>query len=204
MKEPPIRTNVPVCKRGSGSQIAEFGPALFIFFVLVFFPLVNLFAYTVGVATATLIAHQCSTAAAVSQTYADALTATSATAQNLSGSVLGQFARLTPKGGYAGCGVDLYILVTNLGSNTTKSYGPNQPLNIPIDTTNNIYEYQVQANYIINPLFNMSGIPLVSNVAMLGQAVRFVTVTQKAAEYPESLTTLINNMSSPHSASGAP
>ena len=97
--------------------MAEFAPALFVFLILIFFPFINLFGYLCGVATALLIANQCATAAAVSQTYQDATTASADTAVQLTNSCLGQFARLQAVGGYNGTGVNVYVAVTNINSN---------------------------------------------------------------------------------------
>jgi hypothetical protein len=167
--------------------MAEFAPALFIFLILILFPFINLFGYLCGVATAQLIANQCATAAAVSQTYPDALTATTDTAVQLTNSILGQFGRLQPVGGYKGTGVDVYVAVTNIGSNITTIVGPNQPVPGPIDTTNNIYEYEAQVTYNVGPFISMAGLPIVGQLPMLGKPAQFIFAVQKAAEYPDGL-----------------
>ncbi|PWT95705.1 MAG: hypothetical protein C5B53_11010 [Candidatus Melainabacteria bacterium] len=168
--------------------MSEFAPALFVFLVLIFFPFLNLFGYLCGIATAALIANQCATAAAVSQTYDDAINNCSDTAMALSGSCLGKFANLQAVGGYKGTGVDVFVAVTNMGSNTTSVFGPNQPISGTVDTTNNIYEYEAQVNYNVGPFISMAGIPLVSEIPMLGKPAQFTFSVQKAAEYPNGLT----------------
>jgi hypothetical protein len=168
--------------------MAEFAPALFVFLVAIFFPFLNLFGYICGVATATLIANQCATAAAVSQTYAEALNSTSNTAVQLANSGLGKFSRLHAVGGYKDSGINIYVAVTELATNSTTFYGPNQPLNVPIDTIKNIYEYEAQVNYSVGPFLSMEGIPMFKDVPMLGKPAAFSFTVQKAAEYPDGLS----------------
>jgi hypothetical protein len=155
---------------------------------LYFFPFINLFGYLCGVATAALIANQCANAAAVSQTYHDAAAACPAAAIQLNSSCLGQFAHLQPVGGLTGSGVNIYISVTNIGSNTTTTYGPNQPLSGSADTSNNIYEYEAQVSYNVGPFISMSAVPIVSQIPMLGKPAPFTFAVQKAAEYPDGLS----------------
>ena len=180
--------------RGAAS-LAEFAPALFVFLVLIFFPFLNLFGCLCGVATAALIANQCATAAAVSQTYQDALTATSDTAVQLTNSCLGRFAHLQAVGGYRGCGVDVFVAVTNISSNATTTYGPNQPVTAPVDPQNNIYEYAAQVNYNIGPFLSMAAVPIVNDLPMVGKPLNFTFAVQKAAEYPDGLA--VSTSSSP-------
>lgn len=168
--------------------MSEFAPALFVFLVLIFFPFLNLFGYLCGIATAALIANQCANAAAVSQTYDDAVTNCSDAAMALSNSCLGKFVHLQAVGGYRGTGVDVFVAVTNMGSNTTNVFGPNQPISGTVDTTNNIYEYEAQVNYNVGPFISMAGIPLVGDIPMLGRPAKFTFSVQKAAEYPSGLT----------------
>jgi hypothetical protein len=168
--------------------MSEFAPALFVFLMLTFFPFLNLFGYLCGIATAALIANQCANAAAVSQTYDDAMSNSSGTALALSSSVLGKFANLQAVGGYQGSGVDVFVAVTNIGSNTTNVFGPNQPISGIVDTTNNIYEYEAQVNYNVGPFISMAAIPIVSDIPMLGKPAQFTFAVQKAAEYPNGLT----------------
>ena len=179
-------------RKASGANIAEFAPAIFVLFLVILFPLINLLAIASGFATATLIANQCATAAAVSQTYNDALNSMSNTALTLTSSPLGKFAGLQPMSGYGyqGCGVDLYVAVTNVGSNSITVYGPNTPLAGPIDTTNNIYEYEARVSYAIGPFLSMAGTPIFTNVPGLGKPADFQLAVQKAAEYPYGLVGL--------------
>jgi hypothetical protein len=175
-------------RRAFGGNIAEFGPALLVLFLVIIFPLLNLMGFACGVATATLIANQCACSASVSQTYTDALTAASNTAMALITSPLGKFAGLQPLNGYQGSGVDLYVAATNTTSNKTTVYGPNTAVPGPIDTSTYIYEYEARVNYAIGPFLSMAGNPFVGNIPMIGKPANFQLTVQKSAEYPDGLT----------------
>jgi hypothetical protein len=171
-----------------GSTLAEFGPALFLFFIAVFFPAINLLGFALGVATAELIADRCAIAAADEQTYGEALDAACHTAVQLNNSPLGKFAGLKPVNGYNGSGVDLYIATTNLSSRKTTVCGPDIPLKDKLDTTGNVYEYEAQVNYAIGPLLSMSQLPFVKDIPIIGKPASFSYTVEKAAEHLDGLS----------------
>jgi hypothetical protein len=173
-----------------GSSLNEFAPALFVFFFLAVFPMLNLIGVAIGVATISLVAQKTVQAAANSSSYSQALTALQTTANNMMGTGFAKFAKLKPIGGFGGCGADLYVIATKFtgGSNTTKLYGPDTPVPSPLDTTNYVYEYQVRANYTVMPFINMSGIPFVNTVPGIGSPTNFSWAAHSSVEYPDGLT----------------
>jgi hypothetical protein len=177
-------------RNSHGSGLAEFGPALFLFFAVVFFPVINLLGFAFGVATAELIADRCAVAAADEQTYSDALDAACSTAVQLNNSPFGRFAGLKPVNGFKGSGVDLYVATTNVSSKQTKVCGPDVPIKEKIDTTGNVYEYEAQVNYAIGPVLSMGHLPFIKDIPIIGKAGSFSYTVQKAAEHPDGLSSV--------------
>ncbi len=182
-----IRTSCH-CRRGQrGANLAEFGPALVILFIVIFVPMVNLIVWGWGTATGLFITSQSAKAAAVSENYDTALSSAADTAVNLANSCFGKLAHLKPVAGYNDSGLDLYIVVTNILTNRTSTFGPNHPLIGAIDTTNNVYEYQVQTKYEVLPLFNLAKTPMISHIPIISQSTILSFTSQQSAEYPNGL-----------------
>lgn len=172
-------------KRGSG--MAEFAPSLMVFFFVMLFPLLNLMGLAMGAAVVAMISNQTVQAAANASGYTQALSSMKNCAVNLRNSGLGKFAKLTANGGYQGCGADLYVVETKLVGTTSKLYGPNSTVPPPIDTVNNVYEYQVRISFTVVPFINMSGIPLVNTIPGVGQPTTLNWTSHSNVEYPEGL-----------------
>lgn len=181
-----MRTMRTKARPRSGATIAEFGPALFLFFFILF-PLMNLVGYAWCVATATLIAHDCARAASESSDYPAALSAMQNRVQQDLASGFGTFAHLAPFGGYANCGADLYVTVTDVNTQASVTYGPNSPVPPPIDATKNIYEYQVKTLFDVKPCLNLAGLPFIGSTPMIGHSSRLNTVAFRAVEMPQGL-----------------
>src|ERR1700722_17595991 len=79
-----------------GSQLAEFGPVLFIFLIMILFPMINLIGFACGTATANLIARECASRAANSIDFNQAMAAAQQECSSLTSSGFGQFAHLQP------------------------------------------------------------------------------------------------------------
>jgi hypothetical protein len=179
--------SVPSRARRERGSIAEFGPALFIFLLFAVFPFINLLALATATGTVALIATEAAGAAARSTSYPDALTAVQAKTVSLTQSGFGRFARLLPQGGIGGCGADLYVIQTRVGTNQTQTYGPNTTVPPPIDATNNVYEYNVKVTYQMVPFVNLSAVPFIGNVPGLGKNTTLTWNVQRAVEYPTGL-----------------
>jgi hypothetical protein len=171
-----------------GANLAEFGPALIILFVIIFVPMVNLIAWGWGIAAAIFITNQSAKAAAVSENYDMAISSATSTAVNLSNSYLGRLARLKPVEGFNNSGLDLYIVATNILTNRVCIFGPDVALSGTIDTTNNVYEYQVQTTYEVAPLFNLGKAPMLDNIPIISKPTMLSFTAQQSAEYPNGLT----------------
>jgi hypothetical protein len=129
--------------------LAEFGPVLFIFFIIVLLPLMGLFTFIDGVATVafatSVAARECGTAT----TRAQAIANMQAAADKIIGGPLGKFAKISPSDS---SGMSLFVLEIPVGTGSRTEYeGTNQIANI--DTNSNFYEYQVRSKYEVTPLF---------------------------------------------------
>jgi hypothetical protein len=176
-----------VYRNERGNQLAEFGPALWVFFIVVLFPLFNLCQFVCGVATVALIAAQSAQAMASSPDFNSGLTAGRAAATSLAASGFGKFAHLTPVSPY---GVQFYIDTTNVNTNAQTATGPDTPLSTAIDTTNNLYQIEARCQYNVGPMLPMQNIVLLADIPLIGKAAQLSFSNQKAAEFPNGLSTL--------------
>jgi hypothetical protein len=176
-------------RRSQTGSIAEFAPVLFIFFMMVLFPLINLIGYGTACATVQFIGTNCATAAQNAASYNDALSAVENMAKGLTGSGFGKFANLSPKGGYKNCGVDLYVIEIDYSNNNRQTYGPNTELPHAYDSSK-IYEYQARCNFQINPFLNLSGVPGIGSVPIVGQPSAMASNACRSAEHPEGLSSI--------------
>jgi hypothetical protein len=171
---------------GSGA-IAEFAPVLFIFFLVILFPLINLIGFATSSATVLMITRQSASIAGASTTWQDAVAGMEQETTKWKNSGFGKFANITPVGGANGCGADLYIAQTNLSSGNTTYGSKNSGLGAPADTQNNIFEYQIRTQFRINPWLNMSGMPFIGSVPIVGQPANCAYIANSNVEHPEGL-----------------
>ncbi len=174
-------------KRSQSGNLSELPIALFVLFILMAFPLLNLLGLVTGTGIACLIAHQAASRASTYQRYDGALSAMSTEANNLLTTGFASFAHMTPVGGYAGSGADLYVLATNYRGGGSKSFGPNQPVQAVIDPSTWLYECNVRVKYQIGPVISMSGTPFIGDIPGLGKPAIITFEDNRAAEYPMGL-----------------
>lgn len=175
----------PRNKAGNATS-SEFVMALFVFFMVLLFPLINLIGLGMGAGTQYLMTKQCASAAGSSTTYRDALLAMEREANLFVNSGFGQFAKLRAVGGYSGTGTDLYVIETNL-TGGSRTYGPNTQVTTAIDTANNVYEYQVRSVFDVGPFTNLSAVPWINTVPGVGRPARMTFVAQSLAEFTDGL-----------------
>jgi hypothetical protein len=176
-----------VYRNKNGNSLAEFGPALWIFFLVILFPLFNLLQFICGVATVALIAAQSAQAMASAPDFNSGLTAGRAAATALAASGFGKFAHLTAVSPY---GVNFYIDTTNVNTNTQTVTGPDTPLSTAIDTTNNLYQIEARCLYNVGPMIQMQGVIFLADIPLIGKPAQLSFSNQKAAEFPNGLSTV--------------
>jgi hypothetical protein len=181
--------NSKLVRRSQVGSIAEFAPVLFIFFMMILFPLINLIGYGTACATVGFIGTNCAQAAQNASSFGDALNAVETMSNNLLNSGFGRFANLKPVGGYKGCGVDLYLIEIDYTNNNRVTYGPNTGLPSNYDSAK-IYEYQARCNYQIMPFLNLSGVPGIGSVPIVGKPSAMAYNSCRSSEHPEGLNLL--------------
>lgn len=152
----------------AGATLAEWAPSLVVLLLIVL-PAINLIGLACGAATVFLAALQCSSRASVSTSLNNAIDAITAESTSVIESSMGKFSKLRPVGGVNNCGADLYINATDVFSSKTVVYGPNSPLPV-VDTAANVYELAVKTCFLVGPIIDMSGVPLMKDVPGVGRA----------------------------------
>jgi hypothetical protein len=183
-----------------GSSLAEFGPALWLFFLIFLFPLFNLVQFACGVATVALIARQAAQACASSPDFNTGLNAARTTASSIANSGFGKFACLKPANQY---GISVFIGQTNIASGAHSEYGPDQPMTTALDTTNNLYQIETKCLYDVGPMLPMQGFPYIGDIPLIGKAYRLGFSSERTAEFPDGLTTVGNATSGSAGGSGS-
>ncbi|HNB23512.1 MAG TPA: hypothetical protein PKZ32_13910 [Candidatus Melainabacteria bacterium] len=181
--------NTHLRRRSQTGSIAEFAPVLFIFFMMILFPLINLIGYGTACATVQFIGTNCATAAQNASSFGDALNSVESMSKGLVNSGFGKFANLSPQGGYKGCGVDVYLIEIDYSNNNRLTYGPNTGLPHPYDSTK-IYEYQTRCNFQVNPFLNLAGVPGIGSVPIIGKPTAMASNSCRSSEHPEGLDQL--------------
>jgi hypothetical protein len=183
-------------RRRSGNALAEFGPALWFFLILILLPLLDMFSFAVGVGVTMMLSTWGARNAAPCATYTEAINSLATTETQLA--IFRGFAKMTPNAG-GGKGYSLKVIVTPITGGAATTYTtpggiPNQPPPDPtnpalpaVNTVNSVYQYVVTANYLVSPLFNFQAVPFLKNVPAIGQPVPVQFLTSANVEHPEGL-----------------
>jgi hypothetical protein len=182
-----VRSKIKIRRSTGSGAIAEFAPVLFIFFLVILFPLINLIGFATSSATVLMITRQAASIAGSSTTWQEALSGMEQETQKWKNSGFGKFASITPVGGYNGSGADMLIATTNLSSGSTTYSAKNSGLGAAADTQNNIFEYQIRTQFMINPWLNMSGMPFIGSVPIVGKPAGCAYTANSNVEHPEGL-----------------
>jgi len=181
-------------RRSGSASLAEFGPALFVFFLFILFPLIDLLGIATGFATVNFIAGQAASSASVSSDYDAALSSALSKTQALAGGGFGAFAKLVPNGGYNNSGLNLWVNRTNVQNGQADVCGPNKYCPTPVDSASYVYEYSAHVRFNVGPFINLSGMPWIGTIPGLGRPVSVLYVSQKNAEFPDGITTGTNGL----------
>ena len=173
-------------RQPSASVLAEWVVA-FCGALVVLLPVVDLANFLIGASVCNLIAFQAAAAAGPCSTIADSLTAMKNQTNNVANSVLGHLCKMKPVKGYKGCGVDLYVIVTNYSSDVVQVYGPNCGVPPPIDTSTYTYEYQAVCCYEIEPMLNLSFLSLFKDVSIVSKPTTLTYSCNRMVESPDGL-----------------
>jgi hypothetical protein len=182
-----MRNGLRVRNQAGKALTAEFAVALTVFLLVTLFPLINLIGFAMGAGTQYLMTVQCAGGAGASTTWTDALSAMDREAVIFANSGFGKFANLQPVGGHNGTGTDLYLIETSLAANNVLAYGPNTGGPTPLNSNNNVYEYQVRSTFDVGPFVNMSQMPWIGNVPGVGRPARLSFVAHRNCEFTDGL-----------------
>jgi hypothetical protein len=183
-------------RRRSGNSIAEFGPALWFFLILIVVPLIDLFSFAIGVGVTMMLSTWGARQAAPCSTYTEAIQSLDKTETQMA--TFRGFCRMTPTAG-GGKGYSMKVTITPIAGGASTSFTtpggiPNQPppdSSAPdtpaLNTMNCIYQYVVTARYDVAPIFNFSALPFLKDVPALGKSVPVTFLTSANVEHPEGL-----------------
>lgn len=165
-------------RKNNGSYIADFGPALFILVISVFFPLTNLVSISLRTALVNNAVQQTAAAASRCKTFTANVSSTELSSQSLATAT---FSSLASKiGGFSTTNVQTAIIVTNIGSGV--STVQTTKLSAPADTNVNVYAIRVTATGTVSPLVSC-------NASLFGSIPGLttpLTFTSRASSYSES------------------
>ena len=173
-------------KTTSGSIFSE-SVVAFCGILIVLLPLADLVNFLMGASVCNLIAFQAAAAAAPCSTLAGSLAAMKNQTRRVTSSLLGHLCKMKPIKGYQGCGVDLYVIVTNYSSNERQVFGPNCVVLPPIDTSTYTYEYQAVSCYEIEPMPGTSFLSMFRDVAIVCKPTTITFSCTRMVECPEGL-----------------
>lgn len=192
----------------SGSGIAELGPAMWIMFMFGIFPLLSLMQLASGAVTVWLVSVETATKVANATDFMSGVSQGQTLAGQLAASGVGKFAKMVPSDGV---GVHFYIEQTNVGSNATTVYGPDSYVppgsagttlvnptggyapkpgaatSPTIDPTAYIYQIEARCTYSVGPFLDMSHVPFIGDVPMLGKPATLTMSCLRSPEDPMSL-----------------
>lgn len=181
-----------------GSSLAEFGPACFVFFLVILFPLINLIAFATGAATVALLTTQCAATASQGPKYQTMLGDMEQLALRIAASGFGQFAKLKPVAGYKGTGTDLYVVVTDVQNGTPYYFGPNTGFNNLVDPSVALFEVECRSKFDVGPFLNMAGMPFIGSIPIVGKPARLTWNCSRVVEHLESLGPVVRGNGDPN------
>ena len=184
-----LRRAANIRSSAGATEMAQFPLTIYCLFLIVLIPVLNLVAIIIGGCTAYLATNDLVAKSSTQPTFSQALNAMATEAYAFQNNKLAQFVKMTPQGGYAGCGNDLYILQTNVAGSGVQSSSPDQSLNSNFDTSKFIYEMQVVSSYSVSPIISMSSIPMFGSVPGLGEPVVFSFAASRPIEHPGGMQT---------------
>jgi hypothetical protein len=187
-----------------GSALAEFGPSLWLFLILILLPLMDMISFAIGVGTTMMLSTWGARMAAPCATYTEALASLKRTEDSLA--MFRGLSVMRANTGIGGTGnqgtssgYKMTVQVTPISGGSVTIYNgpggiPNTPPpdasnpNVPpVNTMNSVYQYSVTAAYDILPLINFNGIPFFKTLPGVGAPVPVHFTTTATVEHPEGL-----------------
>lgn len=171
-----------------GSSIAEFGPILFIFFLIILFPLIDLIAVAWGYCTCYMATTQAANRASSSNNVDRAQQAIIKVLRKAYQGGFGQFAVVDPVGGLGRSGAHMWVVRTPFAGGPAEYLGPDSsldPTEVP-DPARYVYEYQVTTKQKVGP-FIMIPTNMLVDIPGLSSPFEITVTACSVVEHPEGL-----------------
>jgi hypothetical protein len=171
-------------RKHTGGAIAEFGPALIIFFVIILFPLLDFLTFADGVAAVSYAASAAARAAGPATTRALAKANMQQAGRQIIGaegtpSALTAFAKLKPADN---SGLTLTVVEIGNDGQVKNTYADGVAIaDAEITSGDNFFQYQVTANYGVGLMWAIPGFPDSMPMTFTGTTM---------VEHPEGLNTM--------------
>jgi len=165
-----------------GNYVADFGPALFILVVSVFFPLTNLVSITMRTALINNAVQQTAGVASRAKTFNTSISTNEPSSKALASSTFSSLA--SQIGGFTSTSVQTSIIVTNI--TTGVSTVQTTKLSSPADTNVNVYAIRVTATGSVSPLVSCNS-SLFGNVPGLTKPFTFTSTASSYSECTQGL-----------------
>lgn len=173
--------------RSSKGNLAEFGPALLLFFAFLLVPVLALLRFGVGTTTMYFIVSHAADSAAKAPTYGLALSRVNGILEELISSPIGRISGLEPN---AVTRMNLYVQERKTLTGAIDVFGPDEPLRQPISSAVNTYEYEVLSTYAFPPLLPGGSLSWLGKIPLLNAKVELTARAMRAVEYPDGLSIL--------------
>lgn len=173
-------------RRRRGANIAEFAPAIIIFFLVILFPLIDLIGVATGYATCYFATRQAASAAGISSSYYGARDSAVNNLKKIQDEGFGKFARIAPIGGLSNTGVHIWLVRTGLTNMKSEFLGPDKAMPDGPDLLQYIYEYRITTRQRVGPLVPLP-IGLIADVPGLTSPFPVSITCCAQAEHPEGL-----------------
>jgi len=181
MKKNSINTRM---MRNSQGNLAEFGPALLLFFVFLLVPTLALVRLGMSTAAIYFVVDRATDAAAKSPCYDSALARANEVIHDLTNSPIARFSGLNAEDVRQVClYVDEHVTITNTVNVLTRD----QLLQKTIYPEVNTYEYEVRSLYTLQPLLPGSALPWLGRVPFLCAPASLMVRAVRLVEYPDGL-----------------
>ncbi len=149
-------------RRTKGTSIAELGPALFLVLLIMILPMACLASLGIRYTLMFYAVRQAAREASKSTQFITNQSALQLSARNRAVQVVQLFANSAGANGLRvviPTGVNTYADIMNIGTGAATRYGPSSPVPgaVVINTAQNVYNYTVQVDAEVRPLFEAAG-----------------------------------------------
>ncbi len=146
-------------RQKKGHSIAELGPALFMVLLIMVLPVACLASLGIRYTLMFYAVRQAAREAAKSSQFINNQSALQKSAKNRATEVINLFSNTTGANGLKLIACNTYVDSINIGTGTTARYGPTSPVPaaVVINPATNVYNYTVQVDAEVRPLFEAAG-----------------------------------------------